>query len=830
MSGEIINEIFGGQGAGGGGGVVFFWNPLATPGQYGYQEIQAGVKKAGNYQVINYPTQTTVDDVPQNTSTGTVIGFRDDGTGWTIISQTSQQARRTSPSSVADETELNATFPTPENYQEQFCYVQSTNTFWTVKLQGLVWVWYNTGEAVIDDAYSKPETDALLQANSITDRNRNNHTGTQLASTISDFDVEVSNNIDVSANTSARHTHANKALLDATQESFTTVLKTNYNTAYTHSQTSGNPHNTSHTQLTDIGTNTHNQIDAHIASTTNPHNVTKAQVGLGNVDNTSDVNKPVSTATQIALDTKVEKVTGKQLSTEDYTTAEKTKLAGIQAGAEVNVQANWSETNNTLDSFIQNKPTLGTVASKNVGTAIGNIQENGAILANSAIVETDGTGKFITVSKNTAYNKNFGILNDTVARGDASYLKADTYTKTEIDNLNGLKQSTSEKGQPNGYASLDGTGKVPASQLPSFVDDVLEDANLASFPAVGETGKVYVALDTNFTYRWSGSIYVKLNDVDLTNYFNKVTDTTDNITQGTAKFATIAEKTKLSNITITQPVDLDQLETDTVANNAKITNQTHTGEVTGATALTIVNNVVVNSKLAQVATNTVKGRITAGTGNVEDIQIDTTLKTALNLNNVTNDAQLKIASNLSDVNNRQTALNNLTNAAGATNEYVLTKDTTTGNAIFKAITSITVVDNLISTDANLALSANQGRILNNDKEPAFTKNSAFNKNFGSTAGTVAQGSDSRFVVKRLNILIGSSTTSNKKGVSFSYGTTISSPFFSLTITSSNNNDAFCVKVVQITTTSAYLEVYRADGGSWGDNNVSCMVTIYDGVL
>ncbi len=53
-------------------------------------------------------------------------------------------------------------------------------------------------------------------------------------------------------------------------------------------------------------------------------------------------------------------------------------------------------------------------------------------------------------------------------------------------------------------------GKVPASQLPSFVDDVLEFANLAGFPATGESGKIYVALDTNKTYRWSGSAYIEI--------------------------------------------------------------------------------------------------------------------------------------------------------------------------------------------------------------------------------------------------------------------------------------------------------------------------------
>lgn len=64
--------------------------------------------------------------------------------------------------------------------------------------------------------------------------------------------------------------------------------------------------------------------------------IAKSEVGLSNVDNTSDANKPVSTATQTALNSKVDKVTGKQLSTEDYTTSEKTKLVGIATGATAN--------------------------------------------------------------------------------------------------------------------------------------------------------------------------------------------------------------------------------------------------------------------------------------------------------------------------------------------------------------------------------------------------------------------------------------------------------------------------------------------------------------
>jgi hypothetical protein len=53
-------------------------------------------------------------------------------------------------------------------------------------------------------------------------------------------------------------------------------------------------------------------------------------------------------------------------------------------------------------------------------------------------------------------------------------------------------------------------GKVPASQLPSYVDDIIEVANFAALPATGETGKIYLTLDNNKIYRWSGSIYIEI--------------------------------------------------------------------------------------------------------------------------------------------------------------------------------------------------------------------------------------------------------------------------------------------------------------------------------
>lgn len=67
-----------------------------------------------------------------------------------------------------------------------------------------------------------------------------------------------------------------------------------------------------------------------------------------------------------------------------------------------------------------------------------------------------------------------------------------------------------QKGTADGVASLDSSGKVPASQLPGFVDDVREYENRAAFPGTGESGVIYVDKEENKTYRWGGSDYVPI--------------------------------------------------------------------------------------------------------------------------------------------------------------------------------------------------------------------------------------------------------------------------------------------------------------------------------
>ena len=72
--------------------------------------------------------------------------------------------------------------------------------------------------------------------------------------------------------------------------------------------------------------------------------------------------------------------------------------------------------------------------------------------------------------------------------------------------------STSEKGVPFGVAPLGPDGIIESHYLPSYLDDVVEFTNATLFPSPGETGKIYVALDTNNLYRWSGSIYINISN------------------------------------------------------------------------------------------------------------------------------------------------------------------------------------------------------------------------------------------------------------------------------------------------------------------------------
>lgn len=204
------------------------------------------------------------------------------------------------------------------------------------------------------------------------------------------------------------------------------------------------------------------KVDTHVARVDNPHGVTKAQVGLGNVDNTSDVAKNVLSATKLT-----------------------------------------TPRNITISGEVVGSVSFDGSADVNISTTI---------QPNSVALGTDTTGNYVSSVIAGAGVTVTGVVGEgwTPSIAIAPVGTAGTYTKV----------STNDKGQvvsgeylaasdiPSLDASKITSGIIDAARLPAYVDDVLEYAGLSVFPVIGETGKIYVALDTNKAYRWSGSTYV----------------------------------------------------------------------------------------------------------------------------------------------------------------------------------------------------------------------------------------------------------------------------------------------------------------------------------
>lgn len=95
-------------------------------------------------------------------------------------------------------------------------------------------------------------------------------------------------------------------------------------------------------------------------------------------------------------------------------------------------------------------------------------------------------------------------LNKYQSEINASFGATDNSIRKELTDFKNTK------GKANGLASLDNGGKVPSSQLPSYVDDVIEINTFNNLPSTGESGKIYITQDTNLTYRWSGLAYTEI--------------------------------------------------------------------------------------------------------------------------------------------------------------------------------------------------------------------------------------------------------------------------------------------------------------------------------
>ena len=247
-----------------------------------------------------------------------------------------------------------------------------------------------------------------------------------------------------------------------------------------------------------------------------------------------------SDVTQIQLDVeqlqgsllnKVDKVEGKGLSENDFTDTDKDKLDALadikSVGAGLSLDPNTGELEATgiaieIDDHLD---TESAHAIQNQAVAIPFEALQGSLLIVKSALDDKvdkvagkglSTEDFTTADK-TALETTIPL--DISALQGSLLTKADkstTYTKTEVDTAVGAKLDADKVGSANGVAPLGSDSKVPAANLPSYVDDVEEYATKASFPVTGESGKIYVDLSDNKTYRWSGSTYVVVgNDLAL---------------------------------------------------------------------------------------------------------------------------------------------------------------------------------------------------------------------------------------------------------------------------------------------------------------------------
>ena len=263
-----------------------------------------------------------------------------------------------------------------------------------------------------------------------------------------------------------------------------------------------------------------------VAGRTGAVTLTKTDVGLGNVDNTSDANKPISTATQAALDLKVDKVTGKGLSTNDYTTAEKTKLAGLSNYTPPTYTAYTSGLYKITTNTLGHVSSATTVAKADI-TALGIPAQDttysagtGLTLTGTTINHTDSITAGTTSSSS-----------GTVAFGAAITVPYVTYNSTGHITAAGTRSitlpssvvTTSVAGlmSPADKTKLDGI--TAGSTLVTVTPSILSGTKIADYTINGTAGVLYsptskivlgATTDTSDTAQTNGNVYI--NSVDNT--------------------------------------------------------------------------------------------------------------------------------------------------------------------------------------------------------------------------------------------------------------------------------------------------------------------------
>jgi hypothetical protein len=200
----------------------------------------------------------------------------------------------------------------------------------------------------------------------------------------------------------------------------------------------------------------------------------------------------------------------------------------------------------------------------------------------------------------------FAEVEDAMIAESAARSAADLTLQASIDTLSA--DITAQLGAASGIATLGSDGKVPTAQLPSYVDDVLEFATQANFPVTGEASKIYVAKDTNKTYRWSGSTYVYITSGAVGSVAGKTgVVTLVKADVGLANVDNTADSVK-NVLTATKLVTARTLSVSGDASGST----TFDGSANAGISVTLANSGVTAGTYPKVTVDT-KGRVTGGT-------------------------------------------------------------------------------------------------------------------------------------------------------------------------------------------------------------------------
>lgn len=281
-----------------------------------------------------------------------------------------------------------------------------------------------------------------------------------------------------------------------------------------------------------LSENLNRTINSHVADYNNPHQVTKEQVGLGNVDNTEDVNKPISIAQQAALDSLNQTLSS---SINSVTTMAENHISDLNNPHQVTkYQINLDQVDNTSDinkpvstaqqAAIDNaKLELQSAIDLNKST-IDSYTVNGYKISENPVLTKEDIGlgnvdNTADLDKPVSYHVQYALdsleasLTSNLNAHLADYDNPHQVTKEQVGLTNvtdDAQVKRTEMGVAGGVATLDESGLIPSSQLPSYVDSIVEADSFDTLPETGETGKIYVTKDTNITYRWSGSQYIEI--------------------------------------------------------------------------------------------------------------------------------------------------------------------------------------------------------------------------------------------------------------------------------------------------------------------------------